>query len=63
MFSPGTAGTVVMLAFGSFFAKIVFDKIYKDRKGTARFALLRDRPILGARTAGTVVMLIFGSFV
>ena len=60
MFSPGTAGTVVTLAFGSFFAKIVFDKIYKDRKGTARIALLGDRPVLGPGTAGAVVILIFG---
>ena len=59
MFSPGTAGTVVMLAFGSFFAKIVFDKIYKDRKGTARFALLRDRPILAPGTAATGEKFIF----
>ena len=44
-----------------FFSNIVFDQIYKNRKGTVRFALLRDRLVLAA---GMVAALgFFGSSV
>ena len=57
------AGAVVIIIFGSFFAKIVFDHICKNRNGTARVALLRDSLILAAGTAGAVVILNSGNFV
>ncbi len=60
--AAGTAGAVVIVIFGFFVSKIVFDQVYKNRKGTVRFALLRDHPILAAGTAGAVVILILGSF-